>query len=323
MPIKWGNFGQAKVASPPSGTGGLSFTVEAAKGARFPTLAGGEYFYGIFKNADKTKVEVVRVTARTSDTFTIGADGRGLDGTTAQTWTANDVFYFGLTAIALQEVFGTVNDPEIIALAGLASAANRLPYFTGPGAAALTDFTALARTLLACADAAAMRAALGITVSDALMAPANTRMLFQQAVCPAGWVRDDSASNLGLRIVSGPAFTAGGGTDAFTAVFGTSKFTAGHGLTVAEMPAHAHPGSSASTNTTGAHTHAVFVGPPSGGDGNPGAISEGGGSTTGSAGDHSHTVALTIASQGSNQAHTHGLPTFNLAYRDAVIGVKS
>jgi|GEM_PF-6705646 len=74
----------------------------------------------------------------------------------------------------------------LAALAGLSPSASKLPYFTGASAMALTTLTSLARTLLAGADAAAMRstlelgsaalATLGTAANNALQLNASAKI---------------------------------------------------------------------------------------------------------------------------------------------------
>jgi hypothetical protein len=110
-----GNFALSRFVTPPSGTGGLSFTVTASEGAKFPSPAAGRHFYGICATPAQTTFEVVRVTARSSDTFTL--DGRGLDGSTAQTWNVGDLFYYPMSKIMLEELL----NPSIITLTDAAT----------------------------------------------------------------------------------------------------------------------------------------------------------------------------------------------------------
>ncbi len=158
MGIKFSNFGKAIVASAPTGTTGLSFTVEAGKGSYFPILGAGDYFYGIFKDASGNR-EIVKVSARSSDAFTIAGGGRGLDGTTARSWAAGDYFVAGVTNAALSEILGNA---ILAALGAVAAGTNKLPYFTGAGTAGVTDLSPFARTILDDADAAALRGTLGL-----------------------------------------------------------------------------------------------------------------------------------------------------------------
>ncbi len=273
MGLKFSNFGKASVSSAPSGTAGLSFTVEAGKGILFPVLGSGDYFYGIFKDASGNR-EIVKVEARSADSLTIAGGGRGLDGTTARTWAAGDYFVAGITHKALEESLSNTN---LLALGALASAADKFPYFTGAGAAALTSLSAFARTLLDDEDAAAARATLGATVI-----PAGTVMAFFQAAAPVGWTQVTAHDNKALRVVSGTGGGSGGSV-AFTTAFASQAVTGSNSattLTMAQIPWHMHTLSV--YNTVGAGTN------PSGGSGGSiqGAPSTDGG--TGGGGAHNH-----------------------------------
>jgi hypothetical protein len=104
-----------------------SLTVASSTGGLFPSPTGSQYFYCTLSNSTGTVIEIVKVTARSTDTFTIV---RAQDNTTAQSFSTGDKVELRATAADLNN-FGQLDSTNTWAGAQTFSAAPIMATLSG------------------------------------------------------------------------------------------------------------------------------------------------------------------------------------------------
>lgn len=142
-------------------TSSTTLILQTGNGALFPSPTAGDYFPITVVKADGT-LEIMKCTARSVDTLTVT---RSQEGTTAKAFTIGDRVSLRMTAGSLVDFVSNKQplDATLTALAGVATAADKLIYATGADTFDTTTLTAFIRTVLDDATASDVLTTLGMS----------------------------------------------------------------------------------------------------------------------------------------------------------------
>ncbi len=108
-------------------SGSTTILLPVGHGARFPALGAGEYFYATIEDA-AGNYEIVRVTARATDTLTAT---RGAEGTTARTFAAGSTIEMRVTAASVLDAAQDAADTVDLAQFSVTASAAEINILDG------------------------------------------------------------------------------------------------------------------------------------------------------------------------------------------------
>ena len=210
-----------------------SLTVATGAGALFPTPSGAAFFYCTLQNVAGTLREIVKVTARTTDTFTIV---RGQDGTTGQIFSTSDKVELRVTAADLNN-FGQLDTGNTWSLAQTFPSGQALvaPALGTPSSGTLTSCTGLPISTgisgLGTSVASALAIAVGtagsfVTNGGALGTPSSGTLTNCTFPTLNQNTTGSSGSTTGNAATATTATNLSGGTVAATTITATGNITA-------------------------------------------------------------------------------------------------